>query len=217
MKEDILEQLVEDYYVSKPGWFVKHNIKFRPLKDHPAYNSKKDSVNSDIDIIAIDGRLKDDKNDLDRVHVVSCKSWQGGFRIKEWLNVLESEASYNKKKPDSFQKKEPWKLFRELISDKWIDSFLRILMQETGQTDFTYIIAVTKINGSEKEKERLENSEIIKKRFKKKKSNIKIRILTLESIIDHIKKRIEDKETPVIESTDVGRIMQLFYAAKIEM
>jgi len=28
MKEDILEQLVEDWFVSKPGWFVKHNIKF---------------------------------------------------------------------------------------------------------------------------------------------------------------------------------------------
>lgn len=28
MKEDILEQLIEDWYVTNSGWFVKHNIKY---------------------------------------------------------------------------------------------------------------------------------------------------------------------------------------------
>jgi hypothetical protein len=32
MKEDILEQLIEDYYVAMSGWFVKHNIKLDLLK-----------------------------------------------------------------------------------------------------------------------------------------------------------------------------------------
>jgi hypothetical protein len=39
--------------------------------------------------------------------------------------------------------------------------------------------------------------------------------LSLETIIDAIKNRIKNKETPVTESTDVGRILQLFHAADI--
>lgn len=41
MKEDILEQLIEDWYVTNSGWFVKHNIKYRPNKNHQDYESKK--------------------------------------------------------------------------------------------------------------------------------------------------------------------------------
>jgi hypothetical protein len=213
MKEDILEQLIEDYYVSMLGWFVKHNIKFRPSKEHSDYNSKQDSVHSDIDIIAINGI----KTKLDRVHVISCKSWQEGFGIKDWLDVLEGEATYNKKQSDGFQRRESWKYFRELISDKWIESFLNIIEQETGQKDFTYIIAVTKIKEPENEKIKIENSKIIKDRFKNKNSNMQIKFLTLETIINSIKERIENKETTFTESTDVGRIMQLFNAAKIKL
>jgi hypothetical protein len=211
MKEDILEQLIEDYYVSRPGWFVKHNIKFRPSKEHSDYNSKKDSVHSDIDIVAINGL----NNKMDRVHVISCKSWQEGFGIKDWLNVLEGEATYNKKQSGEFQRRELWKYFRELVSDKWIDSFLNVIEQETGQKDFTYVIAVTKLKETDDEKKAIENSIIIKERFKSKNSNMLIKILTLEEIINDIKKRIENKQTTVTESTDVGRIIQLFYAAKI--
>lgn len=47
MKEDILEQLVEDWLVSEEGWFVKHNIKYRPHKNYAGYEPKKDSVHSD--------------------------------------------------------------------------------------------------------------------------------------------------------------------------
>ena len=52
MKEDILEQLIEDWYISNSGWFVKHNIKYRPSLQHPDYDPKKDSVHSDINVIA---------------------------------------------------------------------------------------------------------------------------------------------------------------------
>jgi len=93
LKEDILEQLIEDWLVAKPGWFVKHNVKFRPDKIHKKFVSKKDSVHSDIDIIAFSNKEKH----LNRVKVVSCKSWQGGFIPTEWLRNLESEASYNEK------------------------------------------------------------------------------------------------------------------------
>ena len=33
MKEDILEQLVEDWLVSQEGCFAKHNIKLLPLSE----------------------------------------------------------------------------------------------------------------------------------------------------------------------------------------
>jgi hypothetical protein len=212
MKEDILEQLIEDYYVSLPGWFVKHNIKFRPSKEHPDYISKKDSVHSDLDILALNGLKIKEK--IDRVHVISCKSWQEGFGINDWLSALEGEAIY-KERSENFQRRELWKYFRELVSDKWIESFLNILESETGQKDFTYVIAITKLKEKDNDVNLLEKSEVIKNRFLKKNSNMKIRILTLETIINEIKKRIENKETPVTETTDAGRMIQLFHAAKI--
>ena len=47
MKEDILEQLAEDYFLKFDGNFVKHNVKFRPDKeDHEDYDPKNDSVHS---------------------------------------------------------------------------------------------------------------------------------------------------------------------------
>src|SRR5271169_4805855 len=51
-KEDILEQLVEEYVTHK-GYFVRHNIKYLPRKDHPAFISNQDSNHSDIDVLAI--------------------------------------------------------------------------------------------------------------------------------------------------------------------
>jgi hypothetical protein len=161
--------------------------------------------------VALNG-LKTKK--LDRVHVVSCKSWQEGFGINDWLNALEGEAKYNKSQTN-FQRRELWKYFRELVSDKWIDAFLNVLERETGQRDFTYVIAVTKLKEKDGDVRLLENSEIIKDRFKRKNSSMILKFLTLETIINNIKKRIENKETTVNETTDAGRMIQLFYTAKI--
>ena len=140
MKEDILEQLIEDWYVTNPGWFVKHNIKYRPDKNHKEYESKKDSVHSDIDILAYSPKEK-----TNNVHVVSCKSWQSGLNLKYLFSIINSEASYNDKTKVGFQKREEWKQFRELVSDKWIDAFVKKIEEETNQRNFTYQIAVTKI------------------------------------------------------------------------
>ena len=41
-KEDILEQIVEEYLIHK-GYFVQHNIKFLPSRDHPEFVLNKDS------------------------------------------------------------------------------------------------------------------------------------------------------------------------------
>ena len=71
-KEDILEQIVEGYLIHK-GYFVQHNIKFRPSQGSPRLRySKKDSNHSDIDVIGYHPKIEDER----KVMVVSCKSWQ---------------------------------------------------------------------------------------------------------------------------------------------
>ena len=50
-KVDILEQIVEEYLVHK-GYFVQHNLKFLPRKDHPDFVLNKDSNHSDINVLA---------------------------------------------------------------------------------------------------------------------------------------------------------------------
>lgn len=213
MKEDVLEQLVEDWLVSQTGWFVKHNVKYRPAADFPGYDSKKDSVHSDIDIVA----YSPTKKGRDRVSVVTCKSWQGGVKVSRWLESLESEATYNIPSIE-FQKRERWKSFREIVSEKWLVAFLNKIEQETGQRSFTYYIAVTKISGKDSDSCRklLENSEIIDNRFKKHGSNIAIKLLPLQEIIESIQARMNSKDTPVLETTSVGRLLQLLQAAGIE-
>ena len=79
-KEDILEQIVEEYLIHK-GYFVQHNIKFRPREDHPDFRKREDSSYSDIDVLAYHPKLRGPK----RVFAVSCKSWQKRF----WSQLLD--------------------------------------------------------------------------------------------------------------------------------
>lgn len=212
MKEDILEQLVEDWFVSQNGWFVKHNVKFRPDKNNKEYSHKLDSVHSDIDILAFSPL----KRGPSRVAVVTCKSWQGGFGPEKWLDILEGKAEYNERS-EGFQKREGWKYFRELVSEKWLSAFLKTLEEQTGQKSFTYYIAVTKLSGknSLEYKNKLECSAELKGRFQRHGSEIILKIVTLEEITKDILGRFDEKETPVVEATDVGRMLQLLKAAEV--
>lgn len=45
--------------------------------------------------------------------------------MKEDILEQLSEANYNDKTKAGFQKREEWKKFRELVSDKWIDAFVK--------------------------------------------------------------------------------------------
>lgn len=208
MKEDILEQLVEDWLVAQPGYFVKHNVRFRPDSSHPDYDSKRDSVHSDIDIIAIATAAKG----TDRVNIVTCKSWQGGFKPLYWATELEKEAEYNKR-TTAFKPRESWKRFRELVSDKWMESFLHTVERETGQRDFTYTIAVTRMTGHSTDRQLIEKSPVLLRRFSDKGSKVKIKILSLEELLAAYSERIRAKDTPSLEATNVGRMLQLIHAA----
>jgi hypothetical protein len=52
VKEDILEQLVDDYLQSQ-GYFTRRNIKYRPQSDLADFDKRLDPNHSDIEVIGI--------------------------------------------------------------------------------------------------------------------------------------------------------------------
>jgi hypothetical protein len=133
MKEDVLEQIVDDY-LQMQGYFTTHNVRFNPPKDQ-YFVSQADSVPSDIDVVG----LHPGRTGPDRVMVVSCKSWQGGFRAGHILAQLRGEAK-NPKRPRELQ-------FRELWMPRWAHGFRNKIEAITGQREFTYCLAVTRLIG----------------------------------------------------------------------
>ncbi len=85
-KEDVLEQIVEEYLIHK-GYFVQHNIKFLPPKDHPDFVLNQDSNHSDIDVLGYHPTLQGDR----KVVAVSCKSWQSGFNAAAEIRAIEGD------------------------------------------------------------------------------------------------------------------------------
>ena len=134
MKEDVLEQVVEDYLQSR-GYFTRHNLKFKPSSSHPDFVKIDDAVHSDIDVIGVHPT----KSGVDRVWVVSCKSWQSGFWPDRKLKELNEEVK-NPKRPF-------WKHVREIWSPKWNEAFRDEVERVCGQRNFKYSIAVSKLTG----------------------------------------------------------------------
>jgi hypothetical protein len=88
VKEDILEQLVDDY-LQFQGYFTTANVKFKPRSDHPDFVQREDSVASDIDVVALNPRLRGPN----RIWAVSCKSWQAGFNVTSKLTELREDKT----------------------------------------------------------------------------------------------------------------------------
>ena len=190
-KEDILEQIVEEYLVHK-GYFVQHNIKFLPRKDHPDFVKKLDSNHSDIDVIGYHP-LKEGE---EKVIAVSCKSWQAGFNPASEIDAIVQEKK--------IRGKEAWKAFRELIVPKWSEAFLKVVKDTTGEEKFTYATAVTKCNGKKSDWE----NHIP---FRDALCGNRVTILTLHEMIDEIRSGL----TNTLAATEVGRMLQLFLAAEL--
>jgi len=211
MKEDILEQIAEDFYSKKVGCFTKHNIKFRPSEKESKYIAKYDSVHSDIDLIIID------THERNKIITVSCKSWQGGFNVLKYKNMLED--ALNKQPSKTTGKRDDWCAFRELCIYRWTNSFLKILRNElnvvdTQEIELEYVILCTKITKrSLKDKSDFENSEAIKKYFKQKKVNLKLKVIAIDEMIAEILKIINEKDTPYVENTHLSRTLQLIIAS----
>ena len=136
MKEDVLEQIVDDYLKLK-GYFTIHNVKFKPSPDHPDYKRNQDAVASDIDVLGVNPLLKP----ADRVWAVSCKAWQSGFDADRILRQLNGTAKQGKR--------QTWRYYRELWIPKWSDAFIDEIQRRTGASRFRYSIAVTFLRGKE--------------------------------------------------------------------
>ena len=200
MKEDILEQLVEDYFQRK-GYLTLHNVKFRPRENHPDFNKNADSVHSDIDILGYNPHECGTK----RVVAVSCKSWQSGFRAEWFIQKIEDELE-KLKEGKEISGREKWKYFRELTVKKWSEAFIRKIKEKTGTNQFTYCLAVTQLKGNpEKAAIAWQNH----KRFKKALRGNPIEILTAQEILN---KLWADTET-TMEGSEIGRLLQVVKAS----
>ena len=192
-KEDILEQIVEEYLIHK-GYFVRHNIKFRPSKDHPDFVSNQDSNHSDIDVIG----YHPNKDDEQKVMVVSCKSWQNGFNPASKIeDILNNKIVSGR---------EAWRAFRELVVPKWSDAFLEAIKDATGEARFTYVTAVTHVRG---DKDVWENHVP----FRAALSGNPLKILTFRDMVTDIQSEL----TTTLAATEVGRMLQLFSAARMNI
>jgi hypothetical protein len=190
VKEDILEQLVDDYLQSE-GYFTRHNIKFRPRRDHPDFDSKKDSNHSDIDVIGIHPK----KEGPARVAVVSCKSWQGGFRVKTKIEEIEKNKIVSGR--------EAWQAFRELTRPKWSEAFIDAIETATGSREFTYYLAVTAVLGNRRDWEQYPP-------FIQAMAGNPIRMIDLTEMLE----RIKNMSTTTVASSTIGRVLQLMRAAE---
>ena len=209
MKEDILEQAVDDWFLSQDGTFTKHNLKFKPGIDDPDYISNQDSVYSDIDVLAI--HLK--KEGVERVSSASCKSWQEGFYAKKALHDLLNDRD------KKWGGREIWKSFRELVIPKWGKAYSKKIFDETGSKDFTYYLFVTKLSGIKgdelgKSRYDFENCDKFIDNLKfDTNSKVEIKIKTFKEIMDEHFLR---KNATTIEATEIGRLLQIFRASDIE-
>jgi hypothetical protein len=103
--------------------------------DHPGFVTSDDSVRSDVDVVGYNPLIQGH----DRVIVVSCKSWQGGFDAAAKLAELRGEKKN--------RKRETWRNLRELWVPKWNEAFRQAILDLTGESNFAYRIAVTRLRG----------------------------------------------------------------------
>jgi hypothetical protein len=190
MKEDILEQIVDDYLQSN-GYFTRHNIKFRPQANHPDHEPKRDVNYSDIDVIGYHPK----RSGTDRVWAVSCKSWQAGFRVDAKLEELERDKIVSGRRA--------WKAFRELMKPKWSEAFVEAIEAETGTRKFTYVLAVTRVVGDRRHWETYP-------RFTEAMQGNPIRMLDLSEMLH----QLQDRSTTTVASSEIGRVLQLMWAAQ---
>ena len=192
-KEDILEQIVEEYLIHQ-GYFVRHNVKFLPCAQHADFITNQDSNHSDIDVLA----YHPNKEGHERVLAVSCKSWQSGFNPAAELAAIRENKV--------LRGRLAWKGFRELVSPKWSEGFRNTVLRETGSMEFTYVVAVTRLKGNVETWEQ-------DVEFAMAMAGNPIRILTFRRMIETISPGL----TTTVASTEVGRLLQLLRAAGYSM
>lgn len=222
MKEDVLEQVVDDYLKLK-GYYTQSNVR---------YCLPKGGNYSDIDVIGFHPK----KKGVNKVWVVCCKAWQGGFDPYQWIEDIKNGEIVGGKRA--------WKSFHELAQDarhthkkcpqkKWTAAFHKKIKEVTKKSKFFYVIAVTKTIGkgcaSSKNKWKSKWDDAFKsdwgkewqRAFKKALKNNPVKILTLQEIINEFYKEMTNKKNGKLKitlaSSAIGRLLQLFGAAKIDL
>ncbi|ABF12943.1 hypothetical protein ACUXAV_004839 [Cupriavidus metallidurans] len=191
MKEDILEQMVDEYLQHK-GYFTQHNLKFRPAKDHVDYVAQADAVHSDVDVIGIHPLMQGPE----RVVVVSCKSWQQGFSPQYWSDAIAKNKKVNGR--------EAWMAFRELARPKWAQAFRAEVERATGAKAFTYVTAVTRLTAQADRTAWEQHPE-----FRQSLNGNPIRILTFDDMLSELFPTINQ----TVASSQLGRLLQLIKAS----
>lgn len=190
MKEDILEQIVEDYLQSQ-GYFTRHNVKFRPDATDPDFITLEDSSYSDIDIVGL--HPSPDKP----VMVVSCKSWQAGHDPIGYWRDVETGGRH--------KGRVAWKAYRELTKPKWGRAFCQKIQEISGRSDFKYLTAVTRLIGGDAAKQMWENHSQARQQL----NNNPIEIITIEQMVATMLPAM----TNTTEGSMLGRTLQLLKAA----
>ena len=192
-KEDILEQLVEEFLIHR-GYFVRHNIKFLPRKDHPDYISNQDSNHSDIDVLGFHPKL----DGPDRVWAVSCKSWQAGLNPEKKIKQIEENKTVSGR--------EAWRGFRELVVPKWSEAFVAAVKEASGEPEFTYVTAITRLKGAAEIWER-------HRPFVQAMEGNPLKVLTLNDMLHEVSSAL----STTVAGTELGRTLQLFKAAGVKL
>ena len=193
-KEDILEQIVEEYLISK-GYFVRHNLKFLPTKGHRDYIAREDVNHSDIDVLG----FHPTKKGPDRIWAVSCKSWQSGFNAESWLTNIQQKKTVNGRPA--------WKHFRELCSEKWTEGFIKAVHNATGSNQFTHVVAVAKLTGASDAREKWEQHLPFKKAIR----DNKLKVISFVEMV----REMEQGLSRTLAGSEVGRLLQMFAVAGI--
>jgi hypothetical protein len=194
LKEDVLEQIVDDY-LQFQGYFTMHNVRFKPSSKHRDYIGDQDRVSSDVDVVG----YRPGPSGPDRVIVSSCKSWQAGFNPRKGLAELREDGGPAKRKT--------WRAFRELWIPKWSEAFRAEVTRLTGETTFGYRIAVTRLRGEDVDlwKEEWGKDQTITTNL----PGCSVGFLTLEEMWGTMLREL--KRAPA--SSEIGRLAQLLKAA----
>lgn len=159
MKNDVLEQLVEDY-LRELGYFTQHNIPYR---------TNNFGTHSDIDVLGVHALTGE-------VVVVSCKAYQSGIRVDEILNALTNT-------PDKVIRSRTMRQrYREIADKDWASALQDKVYELTGKKEFTFYLAVVHYRGN---KDEFENFSI----FRENVPNSKVRLLDFREMIEQISKK----------------------------
>lgn len=203
MKEDVLEQLIEDY-LQVDGYFTRHNVPFKPARVQGSPSNPDHAVHSDIDVVGINPL----KRGSQRVWVVSCKSWQQGFNAAYRLDQMRGAA------PNP--KRSIWRSHRELWDRTWATSFRGEIKRLTGQSKFHYSIAVTRLTGKVKDPREAADLWMSDPTIKANLAGSTFGFLEFRDVWQRIQDAQAETSSSHPASSEIGRLAQLLRAARID-